>query len=268
MTECRLLKQHPPWKVVRGFARQDGGSLVHLGNVSGGVFGGDRLRLRARLESGAEAMMTTTGATRIYRPRVAAPEAVLECEVELGADALLDFLPDPLIPFRGARLVQKAVFSLEAGAVLLSWEVIAPGRAAAGEVFAFERMKIATEIQVCGRPVLDDRLLFEPRHFPLSAAGSMGRYKYLVTFVAMRAGAASAETKRLEEKMAELGAQAESVAGVSDELWASTELPAHGVLVRGALRSPLRIPHRLQSLWCAARQEICGRTVALPRKTY
>lgn len=92
MTECRLLEQQPPWKVIRGFARQDGGSLVHLGNVSGGIFGDDRLRLRARLERGAQAMMTTSGATRIYRPRDAAPEAVLECEIALGADALLEFL--------------------------------------------------------------------------------------------------------------------------------------------------------------------------------
>ncbi len=268
MTECRLIKQHPPWKVVRGFTRQDGGSLVHLGNVSGGIFGGDRLRLQARLQKGAQAMMTTSGATRIYRPREAVPEAVLECDVALGADALLEFLPDPLIPFRGARLLQRAIFSLEPGAVLFSWEIIAPGRAARGEVFAYERMKIATEIRVCGKQVLNDRIRFEPRRFCLCAPGSMGGYRYLVTFIAMRAGAARAEMKRLEEKMAEVNAEVESSQGVSDELWGSTELPAHGVLVRGALRSPLRIPHRLQSLWNLARQEICGRTVALPRKTY
>lgn len=160
------------------------------------------------------------------------------------------------------------MFSLDAGAVLLLWEVIAPGRAAGGEVFAYERMKIATEIGVCGKQLLNDRLLFEPRRFRPSAAGSMGSYKYLVTFIAVQAGAAGAEMRRLEEKITELCAEAEAAATASDELWASTELPAHGVLVRGALRSPLRIPHRLHSMWSAARQEICGRTVALPRKTY
>ncbi len=267
-TECRLQRQYPPWKVVRGFERQDGGSLVHLGNVSGGIFGGDRLRLSAALDAGAQAMLTTSGATRIYRPRDAAPEARLECEFSVGPEALLEYLPDPLIPYRNARLLQTTVFSLEAGATLLAWDAIAPGRAAAGEIFEYERVKIATEIRVGGTKILDDRLLFEPGRFPLHAPASLGGYHYLVTFIAVRAGAAATEMRQLEQKMAELGLEAESARDGSGELWASTTLPEHGVLVRGALRSPLRIPRRLRSLWNVARQQTCGGTVALPRKTY
>ena len=268
MTECRLLQQYPPWKVVRGFERQDGGSLVHLGNISGGIFGGDRLSLRARLERGAEAMITTSGATRVYRPRDAAPEAVLECEFSLADKSLLEYLPDPLIPFTGARLVQRTVFSLQAGAVLLCWDVIAPGRVAAGEVFGYERMRIATDIRVCGKPILCERLLLEPRCFRPSAPGVLGRCQYMVTFIAVCAGAGAAEVRELEGKMAKVAAEAESETGTSAELWASTELAEHGVMVRGAVGSPLRIQQRLHSFWSTARQHICGRTAALPRKTY
>lgn len=268
MTDCRLLKQYPPWKVVRGFARQDGESLVHLGNVSGGIFGGDRLGLRARLECGAQAMITTSGATRVYRPRAAAPEAVLECEFTLGRGAVLDYLPDPLIPFGGARLRQQTVFSLEAGAVLLCWEVIAPGRTAAGELFRYERMKLATEVRVCGKQILNDRLLFEPSRFQPSAPAALGSYLYMVTFIAIRAGATSEEVRRLTETMTGVNEETQGANGIAEEAWASTELPAHGILVRGALRSPLQIQRRLHSLWNTARREICGRTVEAPRKTY
>ena len=45
-TRLHCRRQDPPWKVVRAFPNAAGESLVHLNNVSGGVFGGDCLRLR------------------------------------------------------------------------------------------------------------------------------------------------------------------------------------------------------------------------------
>ncbi len=267
-TECRLLQQFPPWKVVRGFERQGGESLVHLGNVSGGIFGGDRLQLRARLETGAHAMVTTSGATRVYRPRTSAPEAVLESEFFLGREAVLEYLPDPLIPFGGARLLQRTSCLLECGASLLAWDVVAPGRAASGELFRYRQIKLATEIRVCGKPILQDRLLFEPDRFRPAAPAALGGYLYMVTFIALRAGASDAEVRLLEQEMAAVTEHMQTEEDNNGEVWAATELPAHGVLVRGLLRSPLRLPHRLQWLWNTARRQICGRTAALPRKTY
>jgi len=38
--------QQPPWRVVRAFSQANGGSLVHLHNVSGGVPAGDHLTLQ------------------------------------------------------------------------------------------------------------------------------------------------------------------------------------------------------------------------------
>lgn len=266
-TECRLARQDPPWKVVRGFERPGGECLVHLGNVSGGIFGGDHLRLRAGLGRDTQAMVTTSGATRIYRPREAAPEAVLGCEFSIGRNAQLEYLPDPLIPFAAARLQQRTIFSLEEEATLLAWDVVAPGRTASGELFQYERIRLATDLQVCGKPILRDRLLFEPRCFRPSARGVLGGYLYMVTFLIVRVGATSAEMRRLEEQMMER-VEGLCSAETADELWAVTTLTAHGVLVRGVLHSSLRIPHRLQALWSTARQEICGSTVDLPRKTY
>jgi len=267
-TECRLLQQLPPWKVVRGFQRAEGESLVHLGNVSGGIFGGDRLHLCARLERGAHAVLTTSGATRVYRPRTSAPEAVLESEFVLGPDALLEYLPDPLIPFGGARLLQRTSYALDSGASLLAWDVGAPGRVASGEIFRYRQMKLATDIRVCGKPVLQDRLLFEPQRFRPTAPSSLGGFHYMVTFIALRAGMSGAEVRHLEQQLAALADETQTTEGSAREVWASTELPAHGVLVRGLLQLPLRIPNRLQWLWNTARRQICGRTADLPRKTY
>ena len=94
-TQLHCLQQDPPWKVVRAFPNPAGESLVHLNNVSGGVFGGDRLSLQIKLGPGAAAQITTTGSTRIYRPRENAADALQVSEIHLGQGALLEYLRIP-----------------------------------------------------------------------------------------------------------------------------------------------------------------------------
>lgn len=68
-------QQQPPWKVVRAFANGNGGSLVHLHNVSGGVLSGDRLILDIDAGPGSIVQVTTTGATRLYRHRAGSADS-------------------------------------------------------------------------------------------------------------------------------------------------------------------------------------------------
>jgi urease accessory protein len=262
VTSFRCVRQEPPWKVVRGFPLETGGSLVHLNNVSGGIFGGDHLRLSARVAPEAEAQITTTGATRVYRPRLQSSEAELFSNFELGRDALLEYLPDALIPFRSARVIQRTAFSLAEGATLFAWDTIAPGRAAAGEFFQYERLKLASEIKVAGRPVLNDRLLLEPQKWTPSAAGVFGTSQYLATFLAIRAGSSSTELRELEASL-------EVVAhGAECEFWGVTTLPGHGVFVRGMTDSALGIQAMLRKFWSAAKRLLCNREAVVPRKIY
>src|SRR5271163_636501 len=58
-TQLHCLQQDPPWKVVRAFPNPAGESLVHLNNVSGGIFGGDQLNLHVDVGPGAAAQITT-----------------------------------------------------------------------------------------------------------------------------------------------------------------------------------------------------------------
>src|SRR5277367_3615038 len=96
-------RQEPPLKVVRAFAVQNGAALAHLHNVSGGLLGGDQLALKVNVGAGARVQLTTTGATRIYRPRHEAPPTTQSNEFTLNEDALLEYVPDAIIPYAGAR---------------------------------------------------------------------------------------------------------------------------------------------------------------------
>lgn len=264
-TVYRTVRQDPPWKVVRGFALRTGECLVHLNNVSGGIFGGDSLHLRARLHPGAQAQLTTTGATRLYRPRTAAAETQMHSEFHLGEGALLEYVPDALIPSRDVRARQRTVFSMDPGAALFAWDTVAPGRVASGEQFAYESLRLTLELTVAGHPILIDRLLLQPACAPVRSKAMLGpETGYLVTFLAVRAGASALQLRTLESGLNELLALHTAL----PEFWGATALPAHGVLVRGLAASSLHLPSLLYRLWSHAKQELLGRDATAPRKTY
>ena len=133
--------QEPPLKVVRAFILEDGSALIHLHNVSGGLLAGDQLRTTMEIGESAHVQVTTTGATRIYRSPAGARPATQRIDVRVGQNACLEYLPDPIIPFAGSRFAQHTRIHLDSGAGLFWWEVLAPGREACGELFAYELVR-------------------------------------------------------------------------------------------------------------------------------
>ena len=151
-------RQDPPLKVVRAFEVEDGAALVHLHNVSGGLLGGDRLELVVNVGMGAQVQITTTGATRVYRPRTEALGVLQLNEIAVAENGLLEYLPDAVIPFAGARFAQRTLIRLAAGAGLFWWELLAPGREARGESFQYESVELKTDLMAAGRLVAAERV--------------------------------------------------------------------------------------------------------------
>ena len=263
-TRLHCLEQEPPWKVVRAFPNPAGESLVHLNNVSGGILGGDRLGLRIELGPGAAAQITTTGSTRVYRPRDNAADALLISEIHLGTGALLEYLPDSIIPFQGARVEQRTDVHLERGATLLWWEIVAPGRVASGESFAYESLRLNTRICSQGQPIYIDRMRLDPHRQNLSSLARFGKFRYLTSFMICRSGEDAHTWTTLEPRLREI-AQQRSNAGT---LWGATALTADGLLVRGLAESGLHIMEDLYCFWAAAKSYLCGRPPLRPRRTY
>ena len=56
-TQLTVREQHPPLQVIRAFPLSNGGVLVHVHNVSGGVLGGDQLVLDVEVGPGAQAQL-------------------------------------------------------------------------------------------------------------------------------------------------------------------------------------------------------------------
>jgi urease accessory protein len=255
--------QEPPLKVVRAFTLDDRSALAHLHNVSGGLLGGDRLALSVRISAGASAQLTTTGATRVYRPREEARTVTQFNEITVGENALLEYVPDAIIPFAGARYSQRTTIHLASGAGLFWWEILAPGREARGEIFEYERVEMKTDLVALGRPIATERVCLEPRRRNISDLARLGPYRYWVTFYVCRVGLNAqmwlAAEQRLRDVTAGLTRSGEILFGVS-------ALVAHGLVIRCLARRGRGVLDALHPLWNAAKLLLYDREAVPPRK--
>lgn len=264
-TQLMVREQHPPLQVVRAFPLPAGGALVHIHNISGGVLGGDRLALNIEVEAGAQAQLTSTSATRLYRSRPDAPAALQTVVVKVCEGALLEYLPDPLIPFAGARYHQRAQINLETGAGLFWWETVAPGRVARGESFAYEQLFLGLQIAAQGRLIAIENLRLEPHCRALSSLARLGPYGHFASFYICKIGLDTASWSRLEE---ELGQLAQELSRPGDLLWGVSSLVAQGLVVRVISRRGRDIPLGLLAFWRAAKLALYNEEPILPRKIY
>ena len=271
-TRMRLTQQEMPQRVVRAFAGEDGMAVTHLHNLSGGVLGGDQLRLAVNVDPYAQAQLTTTGATRVYRHRPG-PDARQQTVLRVGKGALLEILPDPLIPFAGARYQQHIAVELAEDAGLFYWEVVAPGREAAGEIFAYDRVELGLEVCADGELVALEQMVLEPALRPLTSPLRWGRYRYLATLYICRVGVAASAWSALENELAMLAQARTSAHATSSDapdrtVWGVSTLVAHGMVVRGLGVSGRQLIAGLTDFWAAAKQSLYGRAAHMPRKLY
>ncbi len=264
-TQMQVYEQQPPLKVIRAFPLPQGGALVHLHNISGGVLGGDSLALNVQIAAGAYAQLTSTSATRLYRCSPQAATSTQTNIVQVQDDGLLEYLPDPLIPFAGARYRQRTQIELAPGAGLFWWETVAPGRTARGELFDYELVDISLAISAQGRPLALEHTQLEPKKRPLTALARLGTYRYFSSFYICKVGIEPARWLDLESQLNILARQL-SVAG--EICWGVSTLVAHGLAIRALSCRGTELPAGLLAFWRAARLVLYGREALPPRKIY
>lgn len=255
--------QEPPLRVVRAFESADGTALVHLHNLSGGLLGGDDLTLDVTAAAETNVQITTTGATRIYRARPDAQPATQRNEISVGKNALLEYLPDAVIPFAGARFSQRTSIRLEEGAGLFWWEILAPGREARGEIFEYESVELKSNLSAAGKRIAAERLRLEPKQRAMASPARMGAHRTWATFYICRASVAPTVWLELESEVRSIASE---FGGGRDALWGVSTLTAHGIAVRCLTRNARDIAPGLQAIWTLAKRKLYGRRAVAPRK--
>ncbi len=264
-TVVDTLGQNPPLRMVRAFSQSDTSALVHLHNISGGVLGGDQLAVTAHVGPGARAQVTTTGATRVYRHRIGRRDAQQLTQFSVAAGGLLEYLPDPLIPYAGSRYRQRTSFDLEEDAGLFAWDMVTPGREASGEIFDYEHLEIESRVTVQGEPIAFEKMRLAPSEHPPTSPLEMGRFRSFATLLICRAGHPSTGWRLLEKQLTAL---ADEYTVQNETIWGVSTLVADGLIVRGLAREGRKLTTALPHFWRYAKRGIYELEAILPRKIY
>ncbi|MEV7351256.1 urease accessory protein UreD [Micromonospora chalcea] len=150
---------------------------VMILTTSGGVLQGDRLSIDVDLGPGAQAHLVTQAATKIQE--MDANYGTQTQSFTLAEDAYLEFLPEPVIPFRRSRFVSDTVVRLPETATMLYAEVLQPGRKyyRDGEIFAYDLFSTTLRAhRPDGRPLFVEKFVIAPGRFPVTRIGMMDRF--------------------------------------------------------------------------------------------
>lgn len=159
-----------PFHITRPFYLDEtpaGALTLYLQSVSGGIYQGEDLVMTCVSSAGSAAHVTTQAATIVHRMPAAPARQTVALEAADGA--LLEYLPDPLIMFPGARLTSMLEIEAAAGATVIASESFAhhdPGgedrrfesfeaemriRDEGGRLLALERYAVAGDRLAAGR---------------------------------------------------------------------------------------------------------------------
>jgi urease accessory protein len=133
--------------------------LAVLLTTSGGLTGGDELRVTVTALAKAQAAITTQAAEKIYRSLGSDVRIDVALAVEPGA--YLEYLPQETILFEGARLARRNRAAVAPSGTLLACEMVVFGRVAHGERLTQGRCYDAWQISRGDALVWSDALALE-----------------------------------------------------------------------------------------------------------
>ncbi|WP_406697062.1 urease accessory protein UreD [Singulisphaera sp. Ch08] len=144
---------------------------------SGGILQGDRYQIRIEAAAHSFGHVTTQAATKIHEMDTNYAAQTQEIVLEQGA--YLEYLPDPVIPFRHARFLTRTRITIDPTATLLYAETLMAGRKyyRDGESYEFDLFSAAVQAErPDGTALFAEKFVVEPAQFSPRDLGVMGKF--------------------------------------------------------------------------------------------
>jgi urease accessory protein len=155
-TRLKHLYQSDPCRILFPRPAQGGCFEAVVATTSGGIVGGDRLRIDLRAGEGATVSVATQAAEKVYRS--ASAESAITVQVEAAVSATVEWMPQETILFDQSRLRRKTDLSVAEGSRIFAGESVVFGRRARGERFARGALHDAWRVVRDGRLIWADAL--------------------------------------------------------------------------------------------------------------
>ncbi|HVI90036.1 MAG TPA: urease accessory protein UreD [Dongiaceae bacterium] len=153
------LHQATPLRILFPYPLAGDPITAALVNTSGGLVGGDQLKVEIAIGQGAAALVCAQAAEKVYRSL--GPDSCIDIDLDVGAGGWLEMLPQETILFDGARLRRRSRVDLAGDAQFLGGEILVFGRQARGERLRRGLVQDGWEIRRNGDLAWIDRLRLE-----------------------------------------------------------------------------------------------------------
>lgn len=151
-----------PFKVMHPF-HQDGFLQIMVVKVSAGLMAGDRQSIAIDLEPGTKAEFLSQSYEKIHQ--MMEGEAIRKGRIAVGHDATLFYAPLPVLPFADSAFRSDFAIDLaDETSRLFYSDILACGRAARGERFAYRLYRSRVRIKSSGKLIYADNFRFAPQN--------------------------------------------------------------------------------------------------------
>ncbi|MEO8340759.1 MAG: urease accessory protein UreD [Nitrospirota bacterium] len=227
---------------------------VFIITTTGCILQGDRFNIEIDLASDTRAHITTQAATKIHS--MDANYAAQTQSIELGENAYLEYLPDPIIPHARARFITTTHVCVHPSATLLYSEIMMGGRKyhGEGELFQYDVFSSTVRAQrPDGIELFTEKFVIEPYMHNVRQVGVMGTFDVFANVVLLT-------PKHHADKVFD---QVPAVVNL-EEQWAAgaSRLPNDAGLVfkvLGQESEPVRA--KVRAFWSIVRQTVTGAPV-------
>ena len=227
------------------------GDLCHLYllHPPGGIVGGDQLSIEVNTDSNSSALLTTPGATKVYRTSDHKHSTINQNFI-VAEDSSFEWLPMETIVFPGANSQFSSKLLLSGNARIAAWEVYCLGRPAINESFDFGSLNFSLELWRDGIPILFDKLMIDKTE--LGNIVGLRSFPVFGTFIISKTNKKVLETVRA--MIIETDSCVTGVTQIEDI-----------IIVRSLAKKTYLVQDLFKKIWQTVRPLVFNREASIPR---
>ena len=227
------------------------GDLCHLYllHPPGGIVGGDQLSIEVNTDSNSSSLLTTPGATKVYRTSDHKHSTINQNFI-VAEDSSFEWLPMETIVFPGANSQFSSKLLLSGNARIAAWEVYCLGRPAINESFDFGNLNFSLELWRDGIPILFDKLMIDKTE--LGNIVGLRSFPVFGTFIISKTNKKVLETVRA--MMIETDSCVTGVTQIEDI-----------IIVRSLAKKTYLVQDLFKKIWQTVRPLVFEREASIPR---
>ncbi|MDP5273952.1 urease accessory protein UreD [Chengkuizengella axinellae] len=170
-----------PLKISKTHPFENSSQLyVCVMDCSPGMLDGDEYDIHMNFGEQTEVYLTNQAYTKIHPSQNLGVKINQRYDVKIGA--LLEYFPEPMVPFAKSCFQGETTFQLEKDASLVTADILTPGRIHLGESFDYQSFNNTLKVYRDDKLIAWDRFHLNPSNHHFRTEGSFGEYTHMGSF--------------------------------------------------------------------------------------